>query len=156
MKIEICADYGQVCVFDPGLNDPFNDWDDIHVKQGFAWRPGSVSFSVPLSGYWDFNIEINSSFDRENGEYIRGISVPFIIQENQVEIGGVISSEVYGIETGTYELLFVIHNMESEEGQPEGSLYFLKREGVTPAEVFRKDSELTPQEELKMTALPAL
>ena len=36
--------HAQLAVFDSTLTAPFNDWTDDHVKQGFAWRPGSVSF----------------------------------------------------------------------------------------------------------------
>lgn len=36
--------YGQIGVFDASLAQPFNDWTDAHVRQGFSWRSGSVSF----------------------------------------------------------------------------------------------------------------
>ena len=36
--------YGQLAVFANSLPQPFNDWTDQHVSQGFAWRPGSVTF----------------------------------------------------------------------------------------------------------------
>src|ERR1700722_12280690 len=35
---------GVVCVFDRGMVSPFNDWSDGAYRQGFSWRPGSVSF----------------------------------------------------------------------------------------------------------------
>ena len=38
--------YGQVGVFWAILAKPFNDWSEAHVRQGFAWRPGSVSFKT--------------------------------------------------------------------------------------------------------------
>ena len=37
--------YGQLSVFASALKDPYNDWTDQHISQGFTWRPGSVSFS---------------------------------------------------------------------------------------------------------------
>lgn len=38
--------YAHVAVFDARSRHPFNDWSDTHVAQGFAWRPGSVSFAT--------------------------------------------------------------------------------------------------------------
>lgn len=30
--------YSQLAVFQYGLKNPFNDWNDIHINQGFALR----------------------------------------------------------------------------------------------------------------------
>jgi hypothetical protein len=38
--------YRQIAVFRSRLEHPFNDWTPRHVKQGFSWRPGSVSFAT--------------------------------------------------------------------------------------------------------------
>jgi hypothetical protein len=49
---------GQLAVFASSLKQPFNDWSDQHVSQGFAWRPGSVSFrSVVEAGRHSIEID---------------------------------------------------------------------------------------------------
>ena len=46
MEVNFTLDisYSQLVVFQKGMENPFNDWENTHVDQGFAWRPGSVSF----------------------------------------------------------------------------------------------------------------
>lgn len=60
---QISISYSQLCVFDPALTEPYNEWLPEHNAQGFSWRPGSVSFAT--------------SFDREamhSGRRVRAIN----------------------------------------------------------------------------------
>ena len=43
-KFEMLVSYYHIAIFDTDLG--FNDWRDAHGKQGFSWRPGSVSFGT--------------------------------------------------------------------------------------------------------------
>jgi len=46
MQVQFLLSYSQMCVFDPALEHPYNDWTAAHTEQGFSWRPGSVSFAT--------------------------------------------------------------------------------------------------------------
>ena len=46
IQFDLFASYSQVSVFMAKLDSPFNDWEQEHVEQGFAWREGSVSFAT--------------------------------------------------------------------------------------------------------------
>lgn len=61
MEVSFTLDisYSQLAVFQKGMENPFNDWEDTHVNQGFAWRPGSVSFGSLLADEESF-IQINT------------------------------------------------------------------------------------------------
>src|SRR4051812_41838500 len=67
----------QLAVFDADIENPFNDWTDIHVAQGFSWREGAVSFrTLQEFGSIDVTFQVAASFAlRPNS--IRAISVPF-------------------------------------------------------------------------------
>lgn len=49
-NVRLEVDYNQVAVFSSGLANPFNDWEERHVGQGFSWRPESVSFRTLENG----------------------------------------------------------------------------------------------------------
>ena len=53
---QVFVSYSQLSVFDPTLSEPVNNWTSGHVAQGFAWRPGSVSFKS-LSESGTHNVE---------------------------------------------------------------------------------------------------
>ena len=38
--------YSMLNVFLPDLTHPYNDLNSIHARQGFSWRPESVSFGT--------------------------------------------------------------------------------------------------------------
>jgi hypothetical protein len=38
--------YNQLIVSDESTSPVPNDWQEQHVAQGFAWRPGTVSFAT--------------------------------------------------------------------------------------------------------------
>lgn len=40
-RVTLEVAHRQLAVFDARLSDPFNDWSDAHMAQGFAWRPGA-------------------------------------------------------------------------------------------------------------------
>lgn len=69
--------YQQVSIFDPALVNPFNNWLEEHVTQGFSWRPSSVAFGT-LDPDGEIDLEINSDTKvKPCKEIIRAIAVPF-------------------------------------------------------------------------------
>ncbi|QXI50226.1 MULTISPECIES: competence protein ComJ [Pseudomonas] len=43
------------------LDEPFNDWSNNHVKQGFRWREGSVFFGAVENDNTDLEVVVSSS-----------------------------------------------------------------------------------------------
>src|SRR4051812_25227685 len=97
--------YRQLAVFRSGLNNPFNDWNDAHVRQGFAWRPGSVSFRMLDDGAMDVEVVRGSSARRPDAR--RVILVPFTVaQDRQVEVATITESHPLSLDSGDYGLTF--------------------------------------------------
>ncbi|MFC0691986.1 competence protein ComJ [Paraburkholderia humisilvae] len=42
ITIKFEVSYSQLAVFASAFSQPYNDWSDRHVVQGFAWRPGRL------------------------------------------------------------------------------------------------------------------
>src|ERR1700743_191003 len=89
--------YSQVAVFHPSLKQPFNIWTDRHVAQGFAWRPGSVSFStIDEGGVHTIRVSVISSFVEISPAAIRVIEVPFRVpSDGSVEIASISDSQQF-------------------------------------------------------------
>lgn len=79
--------YCQLAVFQYGLENPFNDWNDTHVNQGFVWREGSVSFGT-LSYDEECKITVRVTDKNEvDTNAFRAITVPFYISKKGIEVG---------------------------------------------------------------------
>ncbi|MDC7789669.1 competence protein ComJ [Rhodoplanes sp. TEM] len=82
-SFELEVSYGQIAVICRGLTQPFNDWTERHVAQGFAWRPGSVSFrTLEEFGAHTIEVLVPNRADPIDGTVARAIEVPFEIPEN--------------------------------------------------------------------------
>lgn len=126
----INVSYGQLCVFDPALDKPFNDWTREHVKQGFAYRPGSVSFATGQDGEGVVVIrraEQPPSLHQANV----AIVVPFDVEApGRVEVGSISSSVVMEVGTGQFALYFVDHGGGAT---PNFELVFVPDDAAAPA-----------------------
>ena len=153
MQIHIYADYGQVCLFDPHVEGPFNDWDEVHNRQGFSWRRRSVSFAVPDEQHqWTFQLKM-SPFERNPSlDYLRIISVPLTVGAAGLEIGGVFTSSIYDVSPGTYNLTFALFRAN---GELQGSFDLNRTSEEVEARIILKDALLDPPLELNMIAVPA-
>ena len=80
MSFPLYASYAQVAIFLSSLEQPFNNWTDRHVAQGFAWREGSVSFAVTDGGDCFVEILLNDDQSSIVSETIREIWVPLRYQ----------------------------------------------------------------------------
>jgi hypothetical protein len=145
--------YSQLAVFQYGLENPFNDWNDTHVNQGFAWREGSVSFGT-LSDDEECKITVRVTDKKEvDTDAIRAIAVPFYISNKGIEIGSIIETKAIDIEEGMYELLFTVKRLEN--GLGHYSFSFTKNNNPT-ANIIKVDEELNPPSVLVMNAEPAI
>ena len=86
IKIEI--EYRQICVFNSKLKNPYNDWSEKSVNQGFAYRKGSVSFDTEHDGIFDLYI---NEIINNNNEIIKEFKLPFVAK-NDIEIGSIINT----------------------------------------------------------------
>lgn len=156
MKIRpIEVSYTQVCVFDSKLDDPFNDWTDDHVAQGFAWRPGSVSFgTIHSSGPLGIEVLLLDRPYSVSLEALRIISVPFVVPDSgAIEIASIGDSEEIKLESGKYELIF--EHYITTNGSMEARFIFRPLTDLPEARIIKADGELSPPIELVMTAFPA-
>jgi hypothetical protein len=147
--------YTQLAVFDSTLATPFNDWTDDHVDQGFAWRPGSVSFGTLESGG---EIHINVFRSRELEERAsmaeRILVVPFTVPAHgAIEIASIGSRAVLDLQAGEYELTF--EHGHDLKGVMWANFYFRPVESPVIPRILRADAELRPPAALVMTANPA-
>lgn len=152
VRFKVGVIYGQVAVFDPNIDRPFNDWTPEHVAQGFAWRPGSVSFKTL---YESGVLLVETRQTREiklspNAE--RSIVVPFDVGgSGLVEIGSIDRGERVQVPAGRYALLF-------QTGFVSDAMwcsFTFTRNDSAQADVLRADPRLSPSYPLLMKAAPA-
>lgn len=167
-KLGIC--YSQIAVYDPDIENPFNDWTQQHGAQGFTWRPGSVSFGM-IGPFPDLIVEVWQADEITlRPETIRAILVPFVVGKSGVAVSGLDDlGKIVQIPEGKYALYFEIRFQSEDEykNDPEYEedyadlgllpmwcrLTFIPRESVQ-AEILRSDSELSPSYPLLMEAQP--
>ena len=130
MQVQIALSYGQVCVFDPALEHPYNDWNAAHTEQGFSWRPGSVSFAAQPADA-EVTIEIQNGGALPDAEHsLALIRVPFDVPPSGViEVGSIMSGVEVCLPAGAYALYF-LHPLAT------GGLFrltFISAKGAQPA-----------------------
>lgn len=147
--------YAQIAVFDSTLANPFNDWTDEHVRQGFSWRPGSVSFATfDTVGRALVRVERTNPVSEEIMVADRVIVVPFTVPPHgRLEVATITDGVSLQLPPGDYELKF-------EHGRTEEGTMWINlglRPVVAPVtpKVLRADTLLSPPTPLVMTAQPA-
>lgn len=146
---KISVSYRQICLFSKKLKKPFNDWTKIHSSQGFAWRPGSVSFATIVdSGKYAVSLDFPRSVKLHEAT-TRAITVPFhVFSKSTYEIASI--SDGLDIELGpaNYQLVF----QDWSVGEVlRCSLSFIVDGDSTPR-ILKCDSALAPGVELLMKA----
>lgn len=140
------------------MEEPFNDWTPELFRQGFSWRPKSVSFRC-LSSL--DQLLVNVSIEDEmtiNRNCKRAIIVPFCVDQNKnISFSDGVTSfeseEIICLDSGWYKLLFCIG---WDRDQQFCDLKFLNSETDTnTAEILILDDELSPEYPLIMNAHPA-
>lgn len=147
--------YGQLAVFTSSLPQPFNDWDDRHVAQGFAWRPGSVSFRTLLqAGPCEVEIDVVDHAGAVNPDAIRVMEVPFDIPaDGAIEIGGITETVPLKIPAGSFLLRCEFLPTVGDNAE-RVRLTFASKDTPRFA-VVRVDPELSPGDQLLVNAKPA-
>lgn len=147
--------YSQLVVFQKGIENPFNDWQDIHIDQGFAWRPGAVSFGSLLADEMcQINVGIKPQVKiLENS--IRTIVVPFEILEDGIGIASVTQENDVKIPSGLYELVFNVIPKPTIDRLDVYDFSFVKTKNPI-AKILVADKMLNPSNKLLMEAKPAV
>lgn len=79
VNFELYLSYSQLCIFSSSLDNPFNDWSDRSVSQGFAWRESSASFrSINESGSCRVNMYVEEVVPDLDQDVCRAFRVPFL------------------------------------------------------------------------------
>jgi hypothetical protein len=153
LSIEVA--YAQLAVFDPTLASPLNDWINAHVLQGFAWRPGSVSFkTLESAGSVAVDVLRTQVFDESKSKAQRIIVVPFTVAEHgSIEVGTVGSGVRLQMPPGEYELTF--EHGRNADRRLWARLYFVRAEKPVEPRIVRADPGLSPPPVLLMTTKPA-
>lgn len=143
--------YSQFSVFDANLEVPFNDWTDQHVKQGFSWRDGSVSF-LTLDTDGPLEIDVKPVDSTVGGE--RVIAVPFKVPEHgRIEIATINQAAAVDMRAGDYRLLF--RHGRRANGVMWAALEFAPVLVPIQPMILVADARLTPGTQLVMSANPA-
>jgi Competence protein J (ComJ) len=105
-SISLDVSFGQIAVFASTLESPFNDWTDKHVAQGFAWRPGSVSFrTLEQDGPHSVTVVVVEHVGPVSADAVRAIDVPFDVPAHEMlEIASISESAQVSIPAGRHLL----------------------------------------------------
>jgi Competence protein J (ComJ) len=149
----IPVSYNHLAVFLSDIPRPYNNWTDRHVKQGFSWRPGSVSFRTLDDG--DVSVSVSMQQEpRENMQAERIICVPFSVHQGAiVEMGSILATVPLEILSGDYALTF--EHGRTMDGELWCALNFRPTSERVQARVIRADPGLAPEDVLLMSAEPA-
>jgi len=155
IQFDLFASYSQLAVFAAGLVDPFNDWEQQHVDQGFAWREGSVSFAtLEEAGELHGEAFVADAW-HAHPEAARAIQVPFnVTTAAGVEIASISDGVVFKLDAlGPCQLVF--ETWMDRQGSMQARLTFVPRKGAVMPAILKADDALRPPAKLRMTAQPA-
>jgi Competence protein J (ComJ) len=145
--------YGHMIVFDSALEHPFNDWTDAHFKQGFSWRPGSVSFlTLEEGGQYAVEIAVAEVIDI-SPEAIRVIETPFEVPTSgSIEIASISESFLLTLAPGMYSLRYECFPTSNDS---EDKVRFVFTRTDMPAfKILRAGAAITAGQHLLTSASP--
>lgn len=149
---DVVVSWYQIIVHDERLAG-YNAWLPGHVHQGFAWRPGSVSFGT--LDIVDMRIEVRLATRvvvRPDAK--RVIRVPFLVaSESRLCVVASLTRHAIAIPEGSYALVYE-HGVNAPSRALWCALTFVREPVPTPA-VLLSDAELDPCDPLIMSAEPA-
>lgn len=151
-SLKIDVSYSQLAVFWSSLQQPFNHWTQRHVDQGFAWRPGSVSFRTLVeAGAHSVQIDVADHVDSVSANAVRVIEVPFEVPvEGDIEVASIADSIPLSLPSGRYSLRCEFLGAD-EGGTQLVRLVFAISDDQRFA-IVRADDKLVVEQELLTTA----
>lgn len=110
--------YAQIAVFSPDLENPFNEWTQVQVDAGYAWRSDSVSFRTYSDGPHRVRLLVAPEFPRPHDAASRMLDVTIDVSGScQIEVASIAESRVFSLPDGRYRLRFEYLPV-SEVGSP--------------------------------------
>jgi hypothetical protein len=153
-SVSFDVSYGQFGLFASSLKQPFNDWTEQHVSQGFAWRPGSVSFRTLLeAGPHSIEINLVEHAGIIDPMAVRAIEVPFEVPaDGALGVGSITDTVPISLPPGSF--LLRCEFLRASDAEPvKVRLTFAKDEPRFA--VVRADPELSIGGQLLTSAQPA-
>ena len=152
VKIRLEVSYSQLAIFASALADPFNDWTDQHVAQGFAWRSGSASFRTLVeAGLHEIDVDVVDHVGLVDPSTIRAIEVPFEVpMDGSIEVASIAESSPLNLPPGEFLLRCEFLQPKTQEVHPV-RLVFAKKDSLHFA-IVRADEELSVDGELLTSA----
>jgi hypothetical protein len=148
ISFDIPITYSQIAVFNSNLENPFNDWSDDQVSQGFSWREGSVSFKTLINdAIVRVEFDVVGKFVPSVGS-LRTISVPFKCnQSGEIEIATITDAQPLSVKSGVYQLVF-----ECGSEPDDWCRISLVVDGDLEPKILVADADLAPSYPLIMEA----
>jgi len=105
-RLEIYVSYSQLAVFVAGLDQPFNNWTDKQVEDGYSWTPNSVSFKTPVDDGICL-VEVMEAQERASSS--KSIEVPFDIPDDgKIEVASISDGGLIEIRAGKSTLRYEV------------------------------------------------
>lgn len=147
--------YSQIAIFWSSLQQPFNLWTQRHIDQGFAWRPGSVSFGTLVeSGTHSVQLDVTNHAEPVSAAVVRAIEVPFEVPtDGGIEVASISDSVPLSLPVGKYSLRCEFLGKDEED--IERVRLVLATADVQHFAVVRGDDDLIIEDELLIAAEPA-
>lgn len=137
--IELNLTYKQFCIFNCDLENPFNNWNDVHVQQGFVVRENSISvMTISTEGILCIDIlSENILIDKAK----RIIEFDFIVMNNCVEIATITDCFQIKVIDGHYKIRVQLYS--EYDGKDICYITFLKKQEKEELPKYIKyDSEI--------------
>lgn len=155
LERELFITYSQLAVFNSDLENPFNDWNASHVRQGFSWRPGSVSFRTLFeTGMLQVRVVFDADAQSLKYQPKRGIRVPFeVTASGLVEIASISDGFQILVSPGMYSVICYMGC--GDESYEKWCVVAITDQGPHEPSIVVCDDEIVASEPLLMRAEPA-
>ena len=153
---KVDVSYSQIAVFCSSTNQPFNDWTQKHVDQGFAWRKCSVSFRTLVEfGMHSVEVVILDYLPEVSSNVLRAIDVPFDIEkDSDISIASIADSALFGLLHGSYALRCEFLGLDCDGFQKVRLLF--ARHDIPHFSIAKGDKDVSESVELIKFANAAL
>lgn len=144
--------YKQFCIFTAGLENPFNDWTDVQMSQGFSLRNGSVSI-MTISSAGILRVGVPHK-DRLLEKAERIFEFRFAVENSRVEIATITKSFKVRLKNGSYKVR--VQLWLERAGTDICYVSFLENSPGNLPRYIRHDSAITRLENFDLNGTPAL
>ena len=149
--IELELSYKQFCIFNETVSNPFNDWSEANVAQGFSISEGSISvMTINSDGILKVSISTDSSI-LDNARRI--IEFEYQVKDENISIATINSEMKIHIKKGLYKIRVQLCK-ESEESELCYLSFSKKEDDDKLPRYLRFDEEITKRSDFELTSNP--